>query len=154
MLCRNVNRVLEVIAIFFLSFPAFAAIPVERTIVAYYDLANHRSEHHEMTTRISGQQTILTFTPIDATSSAAPSRFTVSSCVSSELANVKRGLLVVTAEKTDANDSRLSNVGDFFNDHNLRGAWIPLNPKQYLFFSPETEGMMVMDTIPSMNRCR
>lgn len=153
MLCQNVNRTLQVVAFCFLASPAFAATPIERTVIAYYDLANHKSEHHEIAVATHDNQVTFTFTPLSAPS-ASPAIFTIRGCVISETPTVKRGLLTVTTTKTDANDTRLASVGDFVNDHNLRGIWIHLTSQQHLFFSPDTEGMMVMDTLPSMSHCR
>lgn len=153
MLCQNVNRALQVVAFCFLASPAFAAAPIEKTVIAYYDLANHKSEHHEVTVAARDHQLTFTFTPLSIPS-ASPAMFTIKGCVESETPTMKRGLLTVTTTKTDANDTRLASVGDFANDHNLRGVWIHLSGQQHLFFSPDTEGMMVIDTLPSMSHCR
>lgn len=153
MLCQNVNRTLQVVAFCVLASPAFAAAPIERTVIAYYDLANHKSEHHEIAVATRDSQITFTFVPLSIPS-ASPTIFTLSGCVISETPTVKRGLWTVTTTKTDSNDTRLANVGDFVSDHNLRGIWIHLTSQKYLFFSPDTKGMMVMDTIPSMSHCR
>lgn len=153
MLCQNVNRALQIAALCLLSPSVFAAASIEKTVIAYYDLSNHRSEHHEMTVTNQGGQGAFMFKPID-TPAVLPATFAVTGCINAETPTLKKILLTVTVSSTDAKDKRLTSIGDFAIDHYLRAVLIPLSNQQYLFFGPDTEGLMVTDSLPLMKRCR
>lgn len=154
MLCRNVNRILQVSAMLLMSTSVFATTPIERTVLAYYDLSNHKTEHHEISIVNSEHNSVYTFTPMDHPS-GLPTTFTISGCINSTSSTTTKGILSVNYSQTNASDVRLATMGAFASEHNFRGIWLHLSPERYLFFSPETDGMLQTSTItPNMKRCR
>ncbi|HFZ8994026.1 TPA: hypothetical protein ACIPUI_001123 [Citrobacter freundii] len=152
MLCRNVNRFLQAIVLWFFCAAAFAG-QIDKTTIAYYDLANNRSEHYDVNSILNDGQTDFIFMPTGDLAGKLTT-FRTTACITSSSAAIKKGIVTIAASKMGSNETRLANMGNFVNEHNLRGAWIHLNARQDLFFSPETEGMMVVAPPSHMNRCQ
>ena len=145
MKCQNANNY------FFYALPVIAAFTIftasariENTIIANYDLEAGTSAHYEMMFSPPGKNTTVTLIPLD-TNKKTPSIFKISACVNRYSGAVKQGEFRFSGAETDQNDLRLSNLGSFVNEHNLRTWWIHLNKQQNLLFNQDVGGLIVSD---------
>ncbi|HAT8014133.1 hypothetical protein [Citrobacter rodentium] len=115
---------------------------IENTVIANYDLATGKSSHYDLLISQNGAESTVTVLPFGM-SDNSPSIFKVSTCINRFAGTTKQGEFRFSAAETNKNDVRLSNIGYFVNEHNLRTWWIRLNDKQNLMFNEDVGGMMI-----------
>ncbi|MEG1124989.1 MAG: hypothetical protein RSE62_22965, partial [Citrobacter sp.] len=138
----NAVLMATIICSLFMSFMAQANI--EKTVIAEYDLASGKSSHYEMVISAPGKHSTVTVVPLGM-SNNIPSTFKVSTCITRASGVSEQREFRFSAAETDKNDVRLSNIGYFVNENNMRIWWIPLNADQTLMFNQEMGGLIVAD---------
>lgn len=139
---RNVSNNLICAVAALSTFTACAHI--ENTVIANYDLAADTRSHYELIVSPPANNTTVTLIPLEV-KNKTPSTFKISACVTRYFGLSKQGEFHFSGADTDQNDLRLSNLGAFVNEHNLRTWWIHLDAQQNLLFNQDVGGLMVSD---------
>ena len=139
---RNVSNHLIYAGAALSTFTACAHI--ENTVIANYDLAADTRSHYELIVSPPANNTTVTLIPLEE-KNKTPSTFKISACVTHYFGLSKQGEFHFSGADTDQNDLRLSKLGAFVNEHNLRTWWIHLDAQQNLLFNQDVGGLMVSD---------
>lgn len=131
----------------FLSLTTFMAhAHIEKTLVVNYNLTTGENAHYELIVNPPGkeEETTITFLPIEQNNNP-PSIFKVSACINRSSATAKQGVFHFSSPETAHTDRRLSNLGTFVNEHDLRMWLFHLDTQQNLLFSPNSGWLLVLD---------
>lgn len=129
----------------FLSLATFMAhAHIENTMIVNYNLATGENTHYELIVSPPGENTTVTFLPIEQ-SNSLPSIFKVSTCIKRNAGTAKQGEFHFSSAETDHADRRLSNLGAFVNEHNLHMWLFHLDTQQNLLFNTDSGGLLVLD---------
>lgn len=141
----SANNYFSYIAFTFFSLASFMVhAHIENTVASNYNLATGESSHYELILSPPGKNTTITFLPIGEGNNT-PSIFKVSACINRYSGTAKQGEFHFSGAETDHTDRRLSNLGAFVNEHNLRMWWFHLDTQQILLFNQDAGGLLVLD---------
>lgn len=145
MTCQNVRkRVLFTSMMIFSLVPLLAQAGISNTILASYDLASDKSTHYQVHIKTQEKQTTFSLTPIGMQDNT-PSFFKVFICLDRINDTAKYGEFRVSAVNTNKNDFRMTNVGYFVSEQNMKTWLLKLNDNENLMFNPEVGGLFVTD---------